>query len=152
MYDCTCNIYYYYIIIVITILLLLLWAYFLSCDIKKICSITTVQNNKVKENAEKFVCLFIVSCLKCLVYKVTQVRHFEESLDLKMIWIDVLPNGSTLSFQNQWPCKWCIRCTLCDECILYNTVTYLAASSRLLLMQTRLSPQMADRAMGELHL
>ena len=32
----------------------------------------------------------------------------------------------------------------------YNTVTYLAASSRLFLMQTRLSPQMANRAMGEL--
>ena len=30
-----------------------------------------------------------------------------------------------------------------------NTVTYLAASLRLFVMQTRLSPQMADRAMGE---
>ena len=30
-----------------------------------------------------------------------------------------------------------------------SCVTYLAASSRLCLMQTRLSPQMADSAMGE---
>ena len=49
-----------------------------------------------------------------------RIRHFEESLDLKIIWIGVLPNGSIISFQNQWWCKWCMRC-----------VTYLAASSRL---------------------
>ena len=28
----------------------------------------------------------------------SQVRHFEESLNLKIIWIEVLPNGSILSF------------------------------------------------------
>ena len=45
----------------------------------------------------------------------------------------MLPNGSILSFQNQWPCKLCINsCTNC-ECILYNTVTYLAACMRLFL-------------------
>ena len=79
---------------------------------------------------------------------IARIRHFEENLDLKMIWIDVLPNGS-IHFQNQWPCKWCIRCQLCDECILNTPVTYLAASPRLFLMQTMLSPQMADRVMGE---
>ena len=82
-------------------------------------------------------------------WPIARICHFEESLDLKIIWIDVLANDSILSFQNQWPYKCCIRCTLCDECILYNTVRYLGASSRLFLMQTRLSPQMVDRAMGE---
>ena len=59
-----------------------------------------------------------------------QIHHFEESLDLKIIWIEVLPNGSILSFQNQWSCKWCIFAVhKVYECILYNTITYLAASS-----------------------
>ena len=77
--------------------------------------------------------------LVCCFSPIAQIRHFEESLDLKIIWIGVLPNGSIISFQNQWPCKWCMRC-----------VTYLAASLRLFLMKTRFSLQMADRAMGEL--
>ena len=30
---------------------------------------------------------------------IARIRHFEESLDLTIIWIDVLPNGSIFSFQ-----------------------------------------------------
>ena len=86
-----------------------------------------------------FIPLFIKLCAWRKSYSpMARIRHFEESLDLKIIWIVVLPNGSIISFQNQWPYKWCMRC-----------VTYLAASSRLFLMKTRFSPQMADRAMGE---
>ena len=46
-------------------------------------------------------------------------------------YVNRLPvNGSIISFQNQWPCKWCMRC-----------ITYLAASSRLFLMKTKFPPR-----------
>ena len=61
--------------------------------------------------------------------------------------------------EEPWPEKWLdlffskpvalqmvhISCTNC-ECILYTTITYLAASSRLFLDEAKLSLQMADRA------
>ena len=40
------------------------------------------------------------------------IRHFVKNLDLNIIWIEVLPNGSILSFSTQWPCKWFISAVL----------------------------------------
>ena len=51
----------------------------------------------------------------CLSYLyIARIRHFEESLNVKSIWIEVLRKGSTLSFQNQWPRR-------CEYIFFYKT-------------------------------